>query len=1171
MRMINFVRFRDFYRNDGDILMSMSEISQLSNSFSTGGGGCNFEQRIQAMFILSLLIEGFCPVMNERAKRISFQAKRLGYATDDFVVFTDRNQAEGKMLCQVKRSIKATRNDKIFQEVISAAWSDFNNINFDKNHDKIALATAQIAYTSQQALRFLHAQSMASIDEQEFIKRINLLNFASKTDRAMLDTIKSCITKVNEISPTDLEVWQFCKSFVLLLFDLDCVESINKALTVSLIKFNSSEKPQSVWSRLVEYAGDCNQNAADVNCNSLDESLLELFSDKKVKVFFAEPIIEPDSFLPIVALVGAWNAKNVYDRQVIETIVRMPYSEFENQAKRMFRKENKYFEFIDDKWKVLGKECLLDQCKDLISNDNLEGLIEGAKIVFNIKNDFIPNRSSYYMITEEHNNSKRFRKNLIISLCWVKSNLDNLPYCDNDKWETALNLFVKELLGDGEWKTLVSLQDCMQEVAELAPEFFLSAVERVILRNKEAIMNLFLENEENMFGEPNCISRLIRAIETLAWAPNYLISSVGVLALLGGVTCKKSKNLCSVDSIASILLPWYPQTMAAIDRRNDALRCLREDNSEICWDVLMKLLPKGTPSTTDHSKPRFLPLYIPEERVVTYQELWKQYEFCFKMVLEISSNEVEKLIKLIDKIEYMNEDILIEYLNCIERNIELVDDNMKAIVWLKLCEHIALINPKEDTVLYDQMKRVKSLINKVEPSDIYFKYQELYIRKRHCFINGENAISWDQLEDRKRLAVKEIFDTYGLKETEKFGYSVKNICDVAIKLGQIITNNNFSDIIDEYYIGNLVREFFVSCLNSFVDTQGINALLETVLVQKDLAFICKVLSCIPLSIELLEIVQQLQVEEVKYWEGATIPYGCSKEEEGLLNLALEKLISVKRYITAINLLGRSEFKDIVGIDRIYNLLMLVGKEESIGNEKIDDYAIEGIIEWFQQQEAISLKLRSDVDFVYLPMLNVYSGLESNALNLRLSTEADYFCSLIELFYKKDRDKNLKYKENKELGKRLFNILYPFKIVPGANKEGKLDKAEFKRWFDFVKKWSIEHDRYAVTMHTVGTGLSYAKLDENKFPPEVIVKELNNVENRELRRGYYLGIVNQRGVHYVDPEGKPELEMASDYENRACTAERKGYSKYAGVLREIAEHYTKEARHNRIVAQRELEE
>lgn len=99
------------------------------------------------------------------------------------------------------------------------------------------------------------------------------------------------------------------------------------------------------------------------------------------------------------------------------------------------------------------------------------------------------------------------------------------------------------------------------------------------------------------------------------------------------------------------------------------------------------------------------------------------------------------------------------------------------------------------------------------------------------------------------------------------------------------------------------------------------------------------------------------------------------------------------------------------------------------------------------------------------------------------------------------------------------------------------------------------------LYTVGLGLSYAELDEDKLPQTAVIEELNRVENDELRRGYYLGTINQRGAHWVDPEGKPELELAEDYENRANIAESRGYSRYAGILRVIADEFKREAKSN----------
>ena len=302
-------------------------------------------------------------------------------------------------------------------------------------------------------------------------------------------------------------------------------------------------------------------------------------------------------------------------------------------------------------------------------------------------------------------------------------------------------------------------------------------------------------------------------------------------------------------------------------------------------------------------------------------------------------------------------------------------------------------------------------------------------------------------------------------------------------------------------------------------------------------------------------------DDIAYWEKGAMPYGCCEDEAEELKIIVEKLIACKRYVTAVNIIGHSECEAVINAECIYKLMKLAGTEESIGGETLDDYAVQKIIGWFQQQEDIDLELRSDIEFIYLPMLDEYSEVRPRALNTRLSLEPEYFCSLIELFYKKRNGEKREIELNKSLSDRLCEILFQFKVTPGIDWNGNFDAKRFDYWMKTVKTWSRDNDRYEAAMHTVGLGLSYAELDEDKLPQTAVIEELNRVENDELRRGYYLGTINQRGAHWVDPEGKPELELAEDYENRANIAESRGYSRYAGILRVIADEFKREAKSN----------
>lgn len=163
-------------------------------------------------------------------------------------------------------------------------------------------------------------------------------------------------------------------------------------------------------------------------------------------------------------------------------------------------------------------------------------------------------------------------------------------------------------------------------------------------------------------------------------------------------------------------------------------------------------------------------------------------------------------------------------------------------------------------------------------------------------------------------------------------------------------------------------------------------------------FTLEILSKIPFSLQLLDVINRVLDDDTVYWKKAAMPYGCYDAEE--LKIIVEKLVACKRYVTAVNIIGHSECEAVINAECIYKLMKLAGTEESIGVETLDDCAVQKIIGWFQQQEDIDLELRSDIEFIYLPMLDDYSEVRPRALNTRLSLEPEYFCSLIELFYKK---------------------------------------------------------------------------------------------------------------------------------------------------------------------------
>ena len=189
------------------------------------------------------------------------------------------------------------------------------------------------------------------------------------------------------------------------------------------------------------------------------------------------------------------------------------------------------------------------------------------------------------------------------------------------------------------------------------------------------------------------------------------------------------------------------------------------------------------------------------------------YAFLLELAMDTASDNPQKLSELVDQIGYMNESTLVRFLEC----IGVANDNeQKFNIWLNLRERIAVLKPTKEMVVYKQLERIQLLIQKLEPRDIRWKYRDLYLGNRFLVDKGDYSNRWERLEADKLTAVKEIYNQYGIVETEIFGVSVNNTRDVAIKLGQSLNQDQISQAIDLFYSGKLSQEFTISCINSFV-------------------------------------------------------------------------------------------------------------------------------------------------------------------------------------------------------------------------------------------------------------------------------------------------------------------------------------------------------------------
>ncbi len=256
-------------------------ISHISNPFSTGGGGLFFEAKVQASFVLHLLIGGRIPCLaSGRIHSIRLQAKQAGFNTDDIVVTIDTESGTThRLLAQIKHHVAIATSDEEFYDSMVSAWSDFNNsAAFVKGRDALALITGPQSDQVLQHVRPLLDWARTSATGLEFAGKVATAHFSSNQKRAYLQVFGNVIAKIAGHPSTDDILWEFLKHLYLLTYDFDVQESSKDEaaiLTVLELARNSSGglDAQAIWEGLIIQAQEWNKTAGTFTAPDIPKRL----------------------------------------------------------------------------------------------------------------------------------------------------------------------------------------------------------------------------------------------------------------------------------------------------------------------------------------------------------------------------------------------------------------------------------------------------------------------------------------------------------------------------------------------------------------------------------------------------------------------------------------------------------------------------------------------------------------------------------------------------------------------------------------------------------------------------------------------------------------------------------------------------------------------------------
>ncbi len=1166
-------------------------MARIANSFSTGGGGAHFESHIQASFVALMLTGGYAPCLPcWPITEIKLQNKIDGFDTDDIIVIVENanNKKQRRLIGQIKYSINITEGDTMFGRVIKDAWDDFNAEEFKKGEDIIALITGPLSKTDVRNVLWLLNQARSTKDADEFFTHVKQAYFSSHDKKQKLDVIRHHLKVANGNKDVpNKDIYEFLRCFYILGYDLGTEHGVVLSLLHSHMSQFQLQHPESIWPRIIYAVQICNQNGGTITRENLPEDLLKAFEKKVVA---EEKIPErfkaaqessktdwmqhPDAtYLALVVLIGAWQDESQYDREVIEQLLGISYDKWLKKAQEILHHPDSPLSLKNGVWKVVNRTELGDQLGGRILDQNIDTFKSLALAVLKEPDPaFEMPAEERYMASIQGKvmkYSNLLRQGIAEGLAILGAQPDACSNCSQGKVKETCEWVINQLLTDANHVLWGSLNDLLPTLAEVDPDKFLDQVEKAMRMTPCPFNDLFHQEGKGITGR-NYLTGLLWALEGMAWDEEQLVRVCVVLGEFashdpGGQWTNRPSN-----SLATILMPWFPQTLASADKRKVAVRAIFNECSDIvAWNLLLQLLPGQNKTSSRTHKPIWRKL-IPDDWKdgVTIKEYWQQVSFYVELAVNKAGQDANRFSKLIDYFDSLPEpDLNKILLSLTSQPILDLPEEQRLSIW----EHLTRFTKRHRRFSYtewalpnDMVTRIEQVAKKLVPKNPFNLYQYLFSGRDSDFYDDRDNRDEqeEQFNTQRESAISEIFQQSGVKGVIQFAETVSSPHQVGQALS-VITDTVIERTLLPHFLDTLNDKHKI-LVSSFIWSKHFkkgwewpDSIDKSVWTSVQIG---QFLAYLPFTNEAWERASEwLQGEESEYWTRASVN---AYHADGDITIAIDKLIENGRPHVAINCLDRMRYsKQVIDTNQCIRVLCatLLSREPS---NTMNMYSIVELIKFLQTNPSVNQDDLCEVERGYFPLLDYHGGVAPQTLERKLANEPKYFCEVIQLIYRSTKEES-PYKETTEEVKAIatnaLRLLHGWKTPPGTQEDGTFSEESFIEWIQKIKVACIESGHLKVALDNIGKVLIHAPPDpKGLWIHHAVAKELNYQENDDMREGFRDGKYNSRGAYRVIPTGKPERELAEKFRNEADEVENAGFHRFAKTLKDLAGDYDKDA-------------
>jgi hypothetical protein len=877
--------------------------------------------------------------------------------------------------------------------------------------------------------------------------------------------------------------------------------------------------------------------------------------------------------LALAGLLGKWDGASEADRAAIEILLGKRYGEWiealrvealRPDAPLAQREENWRVTVRGEAWGVLGNR---------ITDADLDAFkILALRVLSERDPRFDLPKDERYMATIQGKvpaHSMRLRNGISETLALLGSRPEALSSCSLGKAEGVVREVIRELLVGADWERWAGLNQMLPLLAEAAPKEFLEGVEYALVNPEISPFHQVFAQEGDAITGTNYTSGLLWALETLAWNPDYLIRVVRVLGGLASIDPGGRWSNRPANSMADILLPWHFQTTASISKRKVAVESVLQSYPRAGWQLLLALMPHSHGVTSGSRQPAWRK-WIPSDwkNGTTHGEYREQVGLYAELAIKAAHNDPTKLVALVEVLPHLHQPshdrVLLNYS---AGNLRGLSESERSLIW----EALNALTRKHrkyrdaDWAMPDQVvANIEKVADLLSPTAIELRHRNLFTGRdyEHYEADGSYEEQAAKLSAARQLAVGEILRSKGIEAVIGLALNVSTSYRVGEALGAIGDAHVDARLLPAllFPVGDDSQKGFVGAYiwsrRNLLHWEWVDDVLSRDWTQEQkLAF----LKHLPFLNETwTRVAQHLDGEtEKEYWRSVQInPYITYHDKNSAF--AIDKLIQCDRTGMAIQCLahfqdGGANFEP----ELAFKALTMCLRSDKL--REFDGSAAGDLISRLQKELPNDDRLLA-LEWGYLRVLGSPHGLPTT-LRRRLGSDPKFFIEILGYVF---RSKHIDGppEEPNEIGRLMaekgYDLLSNWNVPPGTLADGSFDAGACVEWVAETKRLAIESGHFDVACSTIGAVLTYVPEDpDGLWINKKVAEMIDAAEVQPMRGGFKTKLYNNRGVFYYT-KGREELKLAAQYQEKADALDARGFTRFASVVRDLADGYTAEA-------------